>query len=219
MTTQEPSAEDEYTYLNATEQQFISDLGDMVASHEVRIEQLEQKAKEPKEPRDWISRNRTEVSWDELAGWVDWLNANYSMPDGRRVQDCWPAHPGLVHVLAGLRSAWRTAVLADEAGKEQGNAMAAFHDYHLFPFFQRQTDSTLYRCMNGHLDDVKHQVTDRRWFPEDLTAELAAEQSADSAERSAPEPEEGEGEGPEMEPLPSDSGGGSLEDDSAWWRA
>ena len=45
------------------------------------------------------------MAWNELADWVDWLNANYSMPHARRVQECWPAHPGLVHVLAGLRSA------------------------------------------------------------------------------------------------------------------
>ena len=90
------------------------------------------------------------MAWNELADWVDWLNANYSMPHARRVQECWPAHPGLVHVLAGLRSAWRASVLSDEQSKGQGNAMAAFHDYHLFPSFQRLEGGL--PLVHGHAD-------------------------------------------------------------------
>lgn len=161
--------EDEHTYLSETEQTFLSELGDMVADHEVRLEALERQAEKPKVPRGWIQRHPDRASWEELAEWVDWLNDNYSMPDQRRVPACWPAHRGLVHVLAGLRSAWRAAMTADEAGKEQGNAVAAYHDYHLFPFFARLTDAGMYRCTKGHREDEQHAPTRRDLFPPDLT--------------------------------------------------
>lgn len=160
---------DEPTYLNETEQQFLSDLGDMVADHEVRLERLEQSEETPEDARGWIQRHEDQASWEELADWVDWLNANYSMPDQRRVPACWPAHPGMVHVLAGLRSAWRAAVTADEESKEQGNGVAAFHDYHLFPFFARLGDQTIYRCSQSHRPDEQHAPTRRDLFPPTLT--------------------------------------------------
>lgn len=166
---EEPVAEvREHTFLTEQEQQFVSELGDYVADHEVRLERLEQKAKEPDVPRDWITRHTDRTSWEELADWVDWLNRSYSMLDERRVPDCWPAHPGLVHVLAGLRSAWAAAVLSDEGSKEAGNAMAAFHDYHLFPFFARLSDPQFYRCGQSHHGDEQHAKTRRDLFPDTL---------------------------------------------------
>lgn len=197
------TAAEDYTYLTEQEQEYLAEVGEAVASHEVRLERLEEKAKEPTVPRDWITRHKGLPAWTELADWVDWLNANYSMPDARRVRDCWPSHPGMVHVLAGLRSAWRAAVLADEAGKEQGNAMAAFHDYHLFPFFQRLEDTKLYRCSNGHRADDVHLRTDRSRFPEDLEE---------------PSEDETDEEAPEAEPLAAADDAGSLEDDAEWWK-
>lgn len=159
----------ETTYLSATEQSFLNQLGDMVADHEVRIEQLEKDAKDPDPPRDWISRNQLRSQWEDLAQWVDWLNDNYSQPDDRRVPACWPAHKGLVHQLAALRSAWRAAVLDDEKSKEQGNAMVAFHDYHLMPFFQRLSDRHLYPCIHAaHRPDEEHAPTDLSYLPQGL---------------------------------------------------
>jgi hypothetical protein len=205
---------EDYTYLTTKEQEYLAEMGEVLAEHEARIERLEEKAEKPKVPRDWIARNRTTASWDGLADWVDWLNAAYSMPDAKRVMDCWPAHPGLVHVLAGMRSAWRAAVLADEQGKEEGNAMASFHDYHLFPFFQRLDDPKLYRCGGGHLEDPVHRATDRALFPEGLVGEADEDEAADASTASAVE-----SAGPEVDPLPTQEGEGDLEDDSEWWRA
>lgn len=169
------------TYLSEQEQQYLSDVGGMVADHEVRIERLEEKAKEPEKPRDWIARHQDRADWQELAAWVDWLNASYSMPDAARVPACWPAHPGLVHVLAGLRASWTNSVLADEQSEEKGNAMAAFHDYHLLPFFSRLQNPAWFPCVgSGHRPDEQHAVTDESYFPEDLKApeEDAAEEEA-----------------------------------------
>lgn len=215
----EQAQEDPYevTYLSEVEQQFISDMGDMVANHEVRLEALEEKADKPKIPRDWITRNRRDAAWAELAEWVDWLNANYSMPHGNHVPKCWPAHAGLVHILAGLRSAWRAAVIADEDSKEQGNAMAAFHDYHLFPFFNRFSDARFFPCVKGgkHRDDADHDATDRTLFPSDLS---------DDAESEGGEgvPAAGDASAPpgEDDPLPEEPGAGAdLEDDDEWWKS
>lgn len=205
---------EDYTYLTTKEQEYLAEMGEVLAEHEVRIERLEEKAEKPKVPRDWIARNRTTGAWEELADWVDWLNANYSMPDAKRVQDCWPAHPGLVHVLAGLRSAWRAAVLADEQSKEEGNAIASFHDYHLFPFFQRLDDQKLYRCGNGHLEDPVHRATNRDLFPEGLVGEAEEDETADASPAAVVERD-----GPEVDPLPAQESAGDLEDDSEWWRA
>ncbi|MGO2932357.1 hypothetical protein [Microbacterium sp.] len=200
----------DFTYLTEIEQHYLNELGEAVADHEVRLERLEAKEKEPPVPRDWIARHQSVQAWNELADWVDWLNANYSMPHARRVQECWPAHPGLVHVLAGLRSAWRASVLSDEQSKEQGNAMAAFHDYHLFPFFQRLEDTKLFKCSNGHKADDEHAATDRDRFPEGLVGE---DEVADASPAPSVEPE-----GPEVVALPAQEGAGDLEDDSEWWR-
>ena len=174
-------ADVETTYLSATEQSFLNQLGDMVADHEVRLEQLEQQETKPNTPRDWITRNPLRGQWEELARWVDWLNANYSQPDDRRVPACWPAHKGLVHQLAALRAAWRAAVLADEKSKEQGNAMVAFHDYHLFPFFHRLSDRHLYPCVHAaHRLDEEHAPTDMSHLPEGLV-EIEPEAADDEA--------------------------------------
>ena len=191
----------DFTYLTEVEQHYLNELGEAVADHEVLLGRLEEKEKEPPVPRDWITRHQGVQAWNELADWVDWLNANYSMPHARRVQECWPAHPGLVHVLAGLRSAWRASVLSDEQSKEQGNAMAAFHDYHLFPFFQRLEDTKLFKCSNGHRADDEHAATDRDLFPEGL--EVASEDGQDP-------------DAPEIEPLPADESSGAIEDDDTW---
>ena len=172
----------DFTYLTQLEQEYLAELGEAVAGHEVRLERLEEKAKEPTVPRDWIQRHQSVAAWNELADWVDWLNANYSMPHARRVRECWPAHPGLVHVLAGLRSAWRASVLADEQSEEQGNAMAAFHDYHLFPFFHRLEDTKLFKCSNGHKPDDDHGATDRGLFPDGLAAASKDEEDAERPE-------------------------------------
>lgn len=161
--------DEDLTYLTEAEQAFLNELGDRLAEHEVRLEKLEDQKEKKAEtrPKGWIERNSSREAWEELAQWVDWLNASYSMPDEMRVPECWPAHPGLVHVLAGLRSAWRGCVIADTESDEQGNAMASFHDYHLFPFFSR-LNSSMYACANGHQDDVIHEPTDRRFFPPGL---------------------------------------------------
>ncbi|MGO2773505.1 MAG: hypothetical protein ACTIB2_08920 [Brachybacterium tyrofermentans] len=200
------------TYLSEIEQQFISDMGDMVANHEVRLEALEEKEETPKIPRDWITRNRQVQAWEQLAVWVDWLNANYSMPHGNRVPQCWPAHPGMVHVLAALRSAWRAAVLTDESSKEQGNAMAAFHDYHLFPFFNRLANPLLFPCVkaSSHREDTEHTATDRDLFPSDLS-------SGDDEDTA---PDGGEAATDHDDPLPaSPDAAGDLEDDNEWWKS
>lgn len=204
---------EDYTYLTTKEQEYLAEMGEVLAQHEVRIERLEEKAEKPTVARDWITRNRTTAAWDDLADWVDWLNADYSMPDAKRVQECWPAHPGLVHVLAGLRSAWRAAVLADEQGKEEGNAIASFHDYHLFPFFQRLEDPKLYRCGNGHLEDPVHRATNRELFPEGLVDEVDEAEAADASDGTTVDPA-----GPEIEPLTAHEGAGDLEDDDTWWK-
>lgn len=165
------TAAEDTTYLSEQEQQYLSHMGGMVADHEVRIERLEEKAKEPDKPRDWIARHPDRADWQDLATWVDWLNASYSMPDAARVPACWPAHPGLVHVLAGLRASWTASVLADEQSEEKGNAMAAFHDYHLFPFFSRLQNPSWFPCVgSGHRPDELHAVTDESYFPDDLKA-------------------------------------------------
>lgn len=171
----------ETSYLTEVEQSFINQMGDMLADHEVRIEALEKEAADPDPPRDWITRNRLRGQWEELARWVDWLNANYSQPDDRRVPACWPAHKGLVHQLAALRAAWRAAVLADEKSKERGNAVVAFHDYHLFPFFHRLSDRHLYPCVHAaHRPDEEHAPTDLSHLPEDLV-EIEPEAADDGA--------------------------------------
>ncbi|MGQ4495494.1 hypothetical protein ACUH95_00555 [Dermabacteraceae bacterium P13101] len=170
---QEFSESEAYSYLSAQEQELLVQLTEITAEHEARITALEDSVDEDKIPRDWISRHQNPADWEELAVWVDWLNDNYSMPDEMRVPACWPAHPGLVHVLAGLRSSWRNSVLADMASKERQNAMAAFHDYHLFPFFARMQQKQMFRCnANGHKEDVRHAPTDRAYFPEYLFAQL-----------------------------------------------
>lgn len=92
--------------------------------------------------------------------------------------------------------------------------MASFHDYHLFPFFQRLDDPKLYRCGGGHLEDPVHRATDRALFPEGLVGEADEDEAADASTASAVE-----SAGPEVDPLPTQEGEGDLEDDSEWWRA
>lgn len=169
--------------LTHEEQRLISDLADMAADHEVRIEALEVKEEKQKNPRAWIERHQTVEEWAELALWVDWLNDNYSMPDSARVPPCWPAHPGQVHALAGLRAAWRAAVLADEQSKEVGNAVAAFHDYHLFPFFNRLGNKQWFPCVaNQHTPDETHERTNRECFPPGLASADTGELPDDEEE-------------------------------------
>ena len=86
---------------------------------------------------------------------------------------------------APLRSAWRASVLSDEQSKGQGNAMAAFHDYHLFPSFQRLEDTKLFKCANGHSTDDEHATTDRDLFPEGLEEASEEEQDRDAPEEAA----------------------------------
>ena len=88
---------------------------------------------------------------------------------GPAVEGSSPRARGALHQLAALRAAWRAAVLADEKSKEQGNAMVAFHDYHLFPFFHRLSDRHLYPCVHAaHRPDEEHAPTDLSHLPEDL---------------------------------------------------
>lgn len=189
------------SYLNDNEREFLNELGEMVADHHVRLERLEEKEADPPKPRDWIARHRTVQDWEELADWVDWLNTSYSMPMNHWVPKCWPSHPGLVHVLAGLRSAWRAAVIQDEKSKEHGNAVAAFHDYHLYPFFNRLTTS-LFSCQDGtHMDEEPAPSTERARFPEDLVE--AAEPEEEVMSENAPDG--GEDPGPE-------------DGDDEWWK-
>lgn len=98
-------------------------------------------------PRRWAA-SATRKDWDTLVGWVDELNASYSLLGEYTVPPCWPAHPGVVEDLAGVHHAWKIAVINDELAKNNGaNDLTAWHDRWLWPCLRRMK-SGHYRTTN-----------------------------------------------------------------------
>lgn len=132
------------------------------------------------EPRCGLERHPIVADWSALADWGDWGNAACSVGDAERIPTCWPAHPGMVMELAGLRSAWAQAVVNDEKAKEVNTTVAAFHDYHFWPFTGYPTERT--PCgQPGHKPDVEHQPTERAYFPPALADEETGETQPEGA--------------------------------------
>lgn len=106
----------------------------------------------------------TEASWDTLYEWVDWMADTYGI-SRRILPPCWPAHPGLVEELAGLRSGWGQARLACITGAS--DQMSYWHDRCLFPLLDRIKGGTVYAlkdCAQGTHKPVTQASfhTDRR---------------------------------------------------------
>lgn len=117
--------------------------------------------------RSWVARASTE-DWRELAAWVDWLNATYDLRPSKSVFPCWPAHGGVVHELAALRTAWVSAATVD-ASDDPGDAMASWHGDVLRPCLARlHEDYTLGACEDRHKPPRALRPTD----PDLLSAAL-----------------------------------------------
>lgn len=110
-------------------------------------------------PLPWGARASAD-DWRDLAAWVDWLSATYDHQPSRAVLPCWPAHGGVVHELAALRTAWTSAATTD-AGDEPGDAMAAWHEGLLRPCLTRlREDYQLKACTDRHTPTRPRRPTD-----------------------------------------------------------
>jgi hypothetical protein len=105
----------------------------------------------PRVPRPWAVR-ATPEDWSQLADWVDWLTGTYSLRDRHLVPGCWPAHAGVAEDLAALHAAWRHAMLADEAARDNGSEAGTYwHEHHLFPALDRiRTLYATHDCIDHH---------------------------------------------------------------------
>ena len=117
-------------------------------------------------PRSWAA-TATATDWDALYEWVDWMVDTYGV-SARMLPACWPAHPGLVEELAGLREGWVHARLACVV--KPSDQMSYWHDRCLYPLLDRIKSGTLYGlndCAQGTHKPVKRDPrrTDRRARP------------------------------------------------------
>jgi hypothetical protein len=120
------------------------------------------------QPRRWAAR-ATSKEWDNLVVWVDRLNADYSLLGDYTIPPCWPAHPGVIEELAGLKRSWSRAMIADELAKTSGgNDLTAWHDRWLWPCLTR-IKSGHYRttnCRTNHQpENGDTRSTDRDFLP------------------------------------------------------
>jgi hypothetical protein len=100
-------------------------------------------------PRPWIPASCPATLLEALLPWLDkvaaWLNHDYAWMVRRPIPDCWPAHPHIVHELAGL--AW-LRVLAEEA--LDPGPLEDWHRYALPSFTGRLAERLADSCTTGH---------------------------------------------------------------------
>lgn len=132
------------------------------------VGELVKKEREPVEPRSWADRALPN-EWGQLIDWVDWINASYSLDSDFQIRPCWPAHPGVVEELGGLRRAWVRATIADATANAAGNAeLTAWHDRWFWPTLQRlrQGHYRISSCTDKHTEErVRPERTDRALLP------------------------------------------------------
>jgi hypothetical protein len=116
-------------------------------------------------PRPWIPPSCPASLIKVLLPWLEqvaaWLNHDYSWRVSRPIPECWPAHPHIVHELAGL--AW-LRVLADEA--LDPGPLEDWHRYALPSFHARLAERLGDGCSTGH-DDWPGQGRQTRYWAED----------------------------------------------------
>jgi hypothetical protein len=124
-------------------------------------------------PRPWIPFSCPASLLKELLPWLEdvagWLNHDYSWRILRPIPDCWPAHPHIVHELAGL--AW-LRVLADEA--LDPGPLEDWHRYALPSFLNRLTERLGESCSTEHDDWPGSTRHTRYWSDEAKQVRLAA---------------------------------------------
>lgn len=127
-------------------------------------------------PRPW-GQKATVEDWRTLVEWVDWLSSTYDTINSKRISPCWPAHSGLVHELAALRSAW----LASAAIPEPDEALSHWHDRLLWPLLMRLDHYRISVCLDGHKDVRVPQLTDQDTLEQALIGVPAAPEEEDDA--------------------------------------
>lgn len=133
-------------------------------------------------PLPWGARASAE-DWRDLAAWVDWLAATYDHQPSRAVLPCWPAHGGVVHELAALRTAWTSAATTD-ASDEPGDAMAAWHEGLLRPCLTRlREDYQLKACTDRHTPPRPRRLTDHDVLARTLVHAATASPGVDDIDR------------------------------------
>jgi hypothetical protein len=131
-------------------------------------ELLKKQAEKDIPPQPWADR-ATRAQWDELVGWVDWLQRSYGTLAEFEIYPCWPAHLGMVEELGGLFHSWKRAVITDELATTTGSSdLTAWHDRWLWPLLQRAKGGH-YRttnCKDRHVPErVIPKSTDRQYLP------------------------------------------------------
>lgn len=114
------------------------------------------KATKAPAPRPW-GQKATVEDWRTLVKWVDWLSATYDTINVRRIAPCWPAHGGVVHELAALRSAW----LHCAAAPDPTDVLAYWHERLLWPLLMRLDRYRISACTEGHKDIRPAQLTNQ----------------------------------------------------------
>ncbi|MGI8416127.1 MAG: hypothetical protein ACR2P2_07945 [Nakamurella sp.] len=143
-------------------------IGKAIVQLQANLADLVKKEREPVEPRSWAAR-ATPKDWAQLVDWVDGINLSYSLQSEFQIRPCWPAHPGVVEELGGLRHAWIRATVADATAKEAGSAeLTAWHDRWFWPTLQRlrQGHYRISNCSEKHTHErVRAERTDRELLP------------------------------------------------------
>lgn len=156
---------EEIDTLRAAMQDLQAQHQELKAKHEVQVGMLSDlEAKIPETVRhtrpgigNAFADNASQKDMDDLIGWVDWLIATYDLVPARQVKPCWPAHPGAVEELAGLRAAWREA-----AGKD-GSQMATWHGLHLAGTLGRlESAYQISRCKPDRCEQLRAAAATKR---------------------------------------------------------
>ena len=164
--------EDLVTRLDVTEDAIAGTLENLSTDIDDLKTQFAQLLKKEQEkdiqPRRWAAR-ATKKDWDNLIGWVDQLNTDYSLLSDYAIPPCWPAHPGVVEELAGLWRSWTRTMIIDETAKKNGEtSLTAWHDRWLWPCLRRMK-SGHYRttnCRSKHQPEkVTTPITDSDFLP------------------------------------------------------
>jgi hypothetical protein len=123
-------------------------------------------------PRPWIPSSCHASLLEVLLPWLDkvaaWLNHDYSWLLRRPIPECWPAHPHILHELAGL--AW-LRVVADQA--LDPGPLEDWHRYALPSFTTRLAERLGDNCSTGHERWPGAARQARYWDPESRAARAA----------------------------------------------
>ncbi|MBO0827277.1 MAG: hypothetical protein J2P24_05795 [Streptosporangiales bacterium] len=135
-------------------------MGDQLAELVTRVDALaaqsededkdEDDEPDPASLRSWTAR-ATRQEWAELIGWVDWMQATYSVAGHSidPVPPCWPAHLNVAEELAALHASWLAALTDEANAKGVSDAALYWHDRWLWPTRERLSTSFLERCRAG----------------------------------------------------------------------